>query len=95
MYEVRQLSLEEIEALRIQSPYADIKEWQLLGDNVSLGYFSTADEAALEVSQWQGRDAVQSAIDEKLPYLIDELERVASWYGLDSAEIRNMLRAAV
>lgn len=95
MYEIKQLSSEELEALRNQFPYSNIEEWQVLEDGTALGYYSTADRAALEVSKWQGRDAIQGVIEDKLPVLIDELQELGSWYGIDSAEVRSMLRSSV
>ena len=95
MYEIKQLSQEEIDNLRIQFPYTDIQEYQLLDNDMTLGYFSTSDEATLEMRRWEGRDAIRDAIDDKLPYLVDELERMGSWYDIDSAEVRDMLRGSV
>ena len=95
MYEIKQLSQEEISDLQLQYPYTDIKEYQLLDDGMCLGYTLTYDEAQDEIRKWEGRGAIQSTIDDKLPYLIDELERQGSFYGLESAEIHDMLRNAV
>jgi len=95
VYEIKQLSQEEMDDLKIQFPYTDIQEYQLLEDGLTLDYYSTYDEAALEKRRWEGRDALQDAIAEKLPFLVDELERMGSWYDIDSAEVHRMLREAV
>lgn len=95
MYEVKHLSQEEMEALRAEFPFADIKEYQVREDGTALGYCSTVEEADAEVRKWEGRDAIREIIEDQIPVLIDELERRGSWYGLESTEIHDMLRDAV
>ncbi len=95
MYEVKQLSPEEMEALRAQFPYTDVKEYQVLDDGISLGFFSTADEAALEADKWRGREVIDDIIKDRLPGLIDALEQLGDQYGIDSTEVHSMLREAI
>ena len=95
MYEVKHLSQEEMEALRAEFPFANIMEYQVREDGMSLSYHSTIEEADVEELKWKGRDIVREIINDQIPVLIEELERKATWYGLDSAEVLNMLRSSI
>ncbi len=94
-YTIKELSQEEVDDMRIQSPYATIGKYQLMDDEISLGYEDTREEAEAEIRKWEGRDAIRDTINDKLPVLLEELDQQASWYGLDSAEVHSMLKESI
>ena len=94
-YEIKQLSQEDKDAILLQHTYAQVKDFQVLEDGTSIGFFDTREEAEVGVRGWEGRDAIQDIINDKLPVLLDELNMKGSWYGIDSDEIRKMLKESV
>ncbi len=96
MYEIKQLSQEEIEAERNRYPLmpaSTIKEFQVLDDGLSLDYHDTREEAEAGVRMWQSQDTILAMIRYRLPLLISDLEAEGSQHGVDSDEIRKMIRS--
>lgn len=97
-YEIKQLSHEEQDAIRNQyylMPADAAKEFQVLDDGLSLSFFDTREEAEADMRRWESLDRIQSMIDYRLPVLIHDLEAEGSQYGIDSDEIRKMLKESV
>ena len=95
MYQIKQLTRDEKDDFLAQHPQAVVRDYQIHDDDLSIGFYDTYEEAQTEVRAWEGRDAVQEAIDTRLDSLAESLIALGNTYGLEEDEIRSMMKASI
>ena len=95
MYEIKELTQDDKDDFLAQHPQAVVRDYQIHDGSLSIGFYDTYEEAQTEVHAWEGRDAVQEAIDIRLDSLVESLIALGNTYGLEADEVRNMMKASI